>query len=130
MYLLERKNWFWNFVLMLAGQFFYPLALAHWMGLYKSSAWYSDYRYWMVAVLFCLFPVSILFGILAIQMTCTVARALNVPGKEIYGYPYAWIVCFIVPIIGWTLFWVLLIYLEVWIVVMLQKGEGEKFITK
>ena len=130
MRLLERKNWFWNFVFMLIGHFFYPLILAHWLGLYKSSAWYSDYRYWFIAVLFCVFPVTLLLFILALQMTATVACALNVPGKEIYRYPYAWILCFIVPVIGWALFLVLLIYLEVWIVVMLQKGEGEKFIAQ
>lgn len=130
MRLLKKKNWFFNLLFMCIGHIFYCLFLAKSMKLYKSSAWYSDYRYWFVAVLFFLFPVLVMFVIFALQMTCKVASALNVPGKEIYGYPYAWILCFIVPIVGWVLFLVMLIYLEVWIVVALVRGEGEKFLLK
>ena len=57
-----------------------------------------------------------------------VALKLNVPGKELYATPYTWIICVIVPVIGWILLIVMFIYLLVWTVVMLYKGEGEKYI--
>ena len=31
------------------------------------------------------------------------AKKLNVPGDEIYMTPYSWILCIIIPIIGWIL---------------------------
>jgi len=98
------------------------------MRLYNSEAWYADYRYWFVGVLFLFFPVSILFVVFWLQMACTVAIHLNVPGKEIYGFPYAWIVCLVLPIVGWTLLIVMLFYIVSWSIVMLACGEGEKYI--
>ncbi|MEI3499581.1 MAG: hypothetical protein V8Q71_03730 [Bacilli bacterium] len=41
--------------------------------------------------------------------------------------PYSWILCLVVPIVGWTLLIVMLIYIYVWPIVMIYKGEGEKY---
>ena len=59
-----------------------------------------------------------------------VAKKLNVPGSQIYALPYAWIICIIVPVVGWVLLIVMFIYLLVWPVVMLYRGEAEKYIEK
>ena len=128
MSLLKKENWFVNFLLMLITQGIYSFALANMLHLYKKDAWYHDYRYWMIAVLFFFFPVFLLLIVFMVQMLCTVASKLNVPGKEIYGYPYAWILCLIVPIVGWTLLIVMWIYLIVWTPIMLARGEGEIYL--
>ncbi len=126
--LLKRENWFVNLILMLLTQGFYTFALARMLNLYKKDAWYRDYRYWVIAILFFFFPIFLLLIVFLVQMLCTVASKLNVPGKEIYGYPYAWILCLIVPIVGWTLLIVMWIYLLVWTTVMLARGEGELYL--
>ena len=64
-----------------------------------------------------------------IQMECSVAKKLNVPGEKIYNTPYTWILCMIVPIIGWTLLIVMAIYVYIWPIVMLKNGEGEKYLV-
>ncbi len=128
MSLLKRENWFVNLVLLLITQGFYGFALAHFLNLYKKSAWYRNYLYWMVAALCFFFPVFLLLIIFMVQMLCSVALKLNAPGKEIYGYPYAWILCLIVPIVGWALLIVMWIYLLIWIIVAIAHGEGEAYI--
>ena len=65
-----------------------------------------------------------------IQILCEVAYKLNVPGKEIFLTPYSWIICLIVPIIGWILLIVMFLYLEIWTIVMLYRGSGNKFINE
>ena len=52
-------------------------------------------------------------------------QKLNVPGCEIYATPYSWILCLIVPVLGWILLAVMLIYLNVWIVSYLYQGKAE-----
>ncbi len=128
MSLLKRENWFVNLLLLLMTQGFYGFALAHFLKQYKKDAWYHDYRYWVAAVLCFFFPVLLLGIIFMVQMLSSVAVKLNVPGKEIYGYPYAWILCLIVPIVGWTLLIVMWIYILVWTSVSLAHGEGEAYI--
>ena len=45
---------------------------------------------------------------------------------ELYLSPYVWISLLIVPIIGWIIFAALLIYLTIWPIVMIYRGNGEK----
>ena len=66
--------------------------------------------------------------ILQIQLSCNVAAKLDVPGKEIYLSPYVWILCLVVPVIGWIMLMVMLLYIEIWTIVSLYKGNGEKYI--
>ena len=127
MSLLKKENWFVNLLLMILTQGFYIFILAYLLKVYKKDAWYANYRYWVGSVLFFFLPVFLLLLVFWVQTICMVASKLNVPGKEIYGYPYAWIVCLIVPIVGWALLLVMLIYIQVWIIVMLFKGEGKAY---
>ena len=76
-----------------------------------------------------LMPTMIMYIILDIQVMSQVAAKLNVPGKELYLSSYIWLICLIIPIIGWIMLIVMLIYLEVWPLVMLYRGEGEKYIS-
>lgn len=70
----------------------------------------------------------VLILVFTIQILCKTSAKLNVQGKEIYLSPYIWLLCIIIPIIGWIVFIVLVLYLEIFNIVMLYKGEGEKFI--
>lgn len=128
--LLKKENWVVNGILMVITEGIYVFVLAHLLNLYKKDTWYTNYWYWIGAALCFFVPVLVLFVIFLIQMLCAVAQKLNVPGKEIYGYPYAWIVCMIVPIIGWSLLLVMWLYLMVWIIVMLYRGEGSYYMEE
>lgn len=66
--------------------------------------------------------------IFMIQIMCLVASKLEIPGKEIYLSPYVWIMAIIIPFIGWICLIAMLIYLQIWIIIYLYKGKGEKFI--
>lgn len=127
--LLKKQNWFVNVLLICMSGGLYIFVLAYLLKIYQKNAWYANYRYWCIGALCLFFPIFIMLFIFYIQIFCKVASKLNVPGKEIYAYPYAWILCFIVPVIGWILWLVMLIYIQIWIFVMLAKGEGELYIT-
>lgn len=130
MSLLKKENWIVNLLLMVIGQNVYILVQAYLLKSFKKGAWYTQPIYWIVGVLCCFFPAVLMLYVLTIQMLCENAKKLNVPGESIYATPYTWIVCFIVPVLGWALLIVMMLYLLVWTVVMLKKGEGEKYINE
>lgn len=68
--------------------------------------------------------------VFTIQILCETASKLEVKGKEIYLSPFIWLLFIIVPIIGWVLFIVMVLYLEIFIIVSLYKGNGEKYLKK
>lgn len=127
MNLLKKEKWWVCLLLTLICQGLFPLILAHHLKVYDEDAWYYDWVYWFVAGVCFLFPLIIMAVIFIIQITCEVAKKLNVPGAEIYATPYSWILCIIVPIIGWSLLIVMYIYIIIWTIVMLAKGKGEEF---
>ena len=69
-----------------------------------------------------------MFYVFVIQILTRVCEKLEVPGSEIYTSPYSWLLCLIVPVIGWILFAVMLIYLEIFLIVSIYRGKGEKFV--
>ena len=69
-----------------------------------------------------------MIGVFVVQMTCEVAAKLDVPGSELYLSPYAWILCLIIPVIGWICFSVMMLYLTLWNIVMLNRGKAERYI--
>lgn len=75
-----------------------------------------------------LYGFGIVFTIFTIQILAKTAAALDVPGKEMYLSPYVWVLFVIVPIIGWILLVVMLIYINIWPLVMLYRGAGEKYV--
>lgn len=121
MQILKEQSWLFHLFLIIITGGLYFFILAHKLDLYNSEAWYADYRYWLCAVLCFFLPVILLLIIFMFQMACTVASTVNVPGKEIYRYPYAWILCLIIPVVGWSLFLVMTCYIAVWTPIMLHQ---------
>lgn len=129
MELLKKENWIVNLILLLLTQGLYIFVLAYNLKCYSKDAWYTKWPYWVFGGLCLFFPLLIMLEVFMIQMECSVAKKLNVPGEKIYNTPYTWILCMIVPIIGWTLLIVMAIYVYIWPIVMLKKGEGEKYLV-
>lgn len=80
-----------------------------------------------IAAIFFLIYTIIIFmvTIFQIQILAQVNAKLRTPGSEIYLSPYIWILGLIIPIIGWILLIVMYLYLQIWYLVMLYRGEGE-----
>jgi hypothetical protein len=71
-----------------------------------------------------------MYFVFQIEMQIKICEKLNVKGKEIYALPYPWILCLIVPILGWSTFIVMLLHITYYPAVMIQKGEGEKVLCQ
>ncbi len=98
----------------------YTFYIAYKLDLYDKDAWYSRWYYWVLSFILGIIPGLVMFLVFSIKMGCLVSEKLNVPGKEIYTLPYSWIICLIVPILGWTLFVILYIYVHIWYVFTLK----------
>lgn len=129
MKLLKKENGIANIILMVLTLGLYTFVLAHLVKAYEKDAWYTKWQYWSCACICLFFPVFIFFLVFSIQIMVKVASNLNVPGSSLYTSPYTWIICLVVPVLGWALLLIMLIYIYIWIFVMLFKGEGEKYIT-
>ncbi len=127
---LKKENWPISLILTICLQNFYSFVLAYALKLYDKNAWYYKWYYWFLGTICLVFPSLIMLLVFSIQIMVLVADKLNVPGREIYAIPYTWILCIIIPVVGWVLLIVMIIYLLVWPVVMLYRGEGEKYIEK
>lgn len=128
MNLLKRKNWWICALFQIVTFGLFTFVLASYLNVYDEDAWYQDWRYWFFAGLCFVFPIIIVALVFGVQIVCQMAAKLEVPGNEIYATPYSWIICIIVPVIGWVLLLVMYIYIMLWSIVMLAKGIGEKFI--
>lgn len=84
---------------------------------YKKDAWYYKWQYWTIATLCLIFPVFIMAFVFLIQTLCGLASKLKVSGSTIYNTPYSWILCIIVPLVGWVLFIVMFIYINVFSII-------------
>ena len=127
MVFLKKQNWFLALIMTLLTQGLFGVILGYFLKSFKKGAWYTKWQYWVFGAVCLIFPVFILALVLIIQITCDVADKLNVPGSKIYNSPYSWILCLIVPIVGWILLVVMYLYVNIWPVVMIYKGEGEKY---
>jgi len=128
MNLLERKyGWFWLVLTIVTGGAS-TIALAVLTNSISEKAWYMNWKYWVIGSICLLYPFFIMASIFLIQMACQVAAKLDVPGKELYLSPYIWLLCIIVPVIGWIMLIVMTLYIEIWTIVALFKGNGEKYI--
>ena len=127
MKILKQENWWVWLLLFIFSQGASTFVLGALLDVYDKNAWYTKWYYWLIGLVCFVFPITVMIFVLLIQILCLTAAKLNVPGKEIYLSPYTWIVCLIVPIIGWIIFIVMLLYLEIWTIVMLYRGAGEKY---
>lgn len=127
MNILKRENWWvWLLVMLFSGGAG-VIVLAALLDCYDKDAWYAKPKNWIIAAVCFIFPAFIMLGVFMIQMLCQVSAKLEVPGSELYLSPYVWLVFLIVPILGWIFFYVILMYLNIWNIVMLYKGAGEKY---
>lgn len=124
--LLKKENWWLCLFLNIITFGVFYLALAKFLDCYEKDAWYTKWQYWVFGTICCIFPVFIMLVIFVIEMNCKVATKLKVPGGEIYNTPYTWILCFIIPVLGWTLLIIMNIYIFLWPIAKLARGYGEK----
>lgn len=130
MNLLKKENWWVWLILTLYSQGVSTIVLGAMTGVFTKKAWYANWKNWVIGLVCLIFPALIMAYIFLIQITCQTAAKLDVPGKEVYLSPYIWILCIIIPIFGWMLMFIMLIYLEIYTIVMLYRGAGEKYILK
>ena len=125
---LKKSNFIVSLLFSLGLNDIFILVLADELKLYDKNAWYMKWYYWVIGIICFFVPVLVMLMIFELQMLTAAAKKLNVAGSEIYATPYSWILLIIIPIIGWILLLVMYIYLNVWILVKLFKGEGEKYL--
>lgn len=95
--------------------------VAYKLNLYEEKTWYSRWYYWILGFLFGIIPGLLMLFIFSVKIGTIVSAKLNVPGKELYLLPYPWIICAIIPILGWVIFIILYIYTHFWYVFYLEK---------
>lgn len=128
MKILKKENWWvWLLLLFFSGGTS-NVVLGALLDVYDKNAWYAKPKNWLIGFLCFVFPLAIMIIVFQIEIMCKVNAKLKTPGSELYLSPYIWLSLVIVPIFGWILFFVLLIYLSVWHIVMLYRGNGEKYI--
>lgn len=128
MNLLKKENWWVWLLLMLTAGSIGTIVLGALLDVYDKNAWYAKWKNWVIGLVLFIFPAMIMLTIFSIQISVLVAMKLNVQGKEIYGTPYIWILCIIVPIIGWLSMGAMMLWINVNILVSLYNGEGENYI--
>lgn len=79
-----------------------------------ENVWYRKWYLWFLGFILGIIPGLIMFLVFYIKIGCDVSKKLNVPFDRFYSYPYVWLLCLIVPIVGWSLFIVLNIYVHTW----------------
>lgn len=129
MSLLKKEYWFICMILNIMTFGSFNIIIAYSLDLYHKDAWYFQKWYWILAFLCLIFPIFLMFIVFSVQSLVLVSKKMKIPGEEIYAIPYSWILCLIVPILGWILLAVMLIYLNVWIIIRLYQGEGEKYVS-
>lgn len=125
--LLKKENWWVWLLLTLFFSGSNQIILGVLLNLIDKKAWYTKWYVWAIGLLL-IFPICIMIYVFLIDMTSKAAAKLNIKGKEYYLSPYIWIILIIIPIIGWIVFIILYLYLNIAIIVKLYKGEGEKYI--
>ncbi len=130
MSLLKKENWLVYAFVMFVSQGLVTFVLAKDMGLYDKEAWYHKWYYWVLGTVLFIYPVVIMFFVFQIQMQIKICEKLNVKGFELYGKPYPWILSLIVPILGWSIFIVMLLHITYYPAVMIYKGEGDLYLSK
>lgn len=128
MKLLKKENWWiWLLLALFTGSAS-MIVIGALLDCFDKKAWYANYKNWLIGFLCFFLPGIIMIYVFFVQLLAEIAAKLEVPGKELYLSPYVWILCIIVPIIGWIMLAVMLLYLQIWILVSLYRGNGEKYI--
>jgi uncharacterized membrane protein YhaH (DUF805 family) len=129
MKILKRENWWIWLILMFVSNGVSNIVLGALLDVFDKNAWYAKWQYWVIGLLCFIFPFFIMMTVFVIQILALTAAKLKVPGSELYLSPYIWILCLIIPVIGWIMIPIMLLYLQIWIIVMLFEGKGEEYIN-
>lgn len=128
MKILKQENWWIWLLLLFFSEGTSLFVLGALLDVYDKNAWYAKWQYWVIGILLFLMPAFIMFTVFTLEILCKVAGKLAVPGSEFYLSPYIWILLLIIPIFGWILFIVWVLYLQIMIIIRLYKGAAEQYI--
>ncbi|MCM1370523.1 MAG: hypothetical protein NC181_01335 [Clostridium sp.] len=128
MKILKRENWWIWLLLMLFSSGSDTFVLGALLDTYRSNAWYRKWYYWVLGLVFIL-PFIAMISAFYVEILCKSASKLNVAGKELYLSPYTWILCIIIPILGWIFAFIMLIYIKIDMLYRLYLGDAEKYIN-
>lgn len=128
MNILKKENWWVWLLLFLFSGGASMIVLGALLNLYNKNEWYAKLKYWIIGVIL-IIPFSIMITVFNLEITSKTAAKLDVKGSEYYLSPYIWIILLIIPIIGWIIFVILVLYLNICILINLSKGKAEKYIN-
>lgn len=128
MKILKKENWWIWLLLFIFGNGTNNILLGALLDVYNKDAWYTKWQYWLLGFSCFFLPFFIMLTIFYIQINCQVCAKLKVPGKEVYLSPYIWLLLLIIPVIGWIFLVIMIIYTSIWPIVMLYRGQGERYI--
>ena len=125
MNIYKKENWLIILFLNILTFGLFTFYVAKKLNVYEKEAWYSNKDFWILGFLCGIIPGIVMFFIFYIKVGCLVSKKLLVPFDTLYSYPYFWIVSLIIPVIGWTLFIIMFIYVHFWYIFYLKKGNRE-----
>lgn len=128
MSLLKRENWWIWLLLFIFSGGTSEILLGALLDVFNKDAWYTKWYIWVIGLILIL-PFAVMVFAFYIDILTKSAAKLEIYGSDYYLSPYVWIILIIIPIIGWIIFGVLYIYLNVKILIELNKGKGEKYIS-
>ena len=128
MKILKRENWWAWLLMLLFSNGTSSIVLGALLDVYDKDSWYANKKNWIIGFCCFIIPGIIMLTVFLVQIVVLTADKLKVKGSEYYLSPYVWLLLMIVPIIGWSLLILLILYLEIWTIVALYKGEAEKYI--
>lgn len=128
MNLLKRENWWVWLLLFLFSGGSSTITLAALLNVLDKNAWYAKWYIWVIGFVLVI-PFVFMVYILLIEMVSKCSAKLDIKGSEYYLSPYVWIILIIIPIVGWIAFIALFLYLNIKILIELNKGKGEKYIS-
>lgn len=126
--LLRKENWWIWLIIYLFGQGVGVFLLAYFLKIFDKNKWYAKWQNWLIAGLCCIFPIFIMLAVFTIQLRIETAKKLDVPGSEIYGSVYTWILCLVIPIFGWIAISIMSVYVDIATIIALYRGNGEKYL--
>lgn len=126
--ILKKQNWWIWLLLMFFSGGSDTFVLGALLDCYDKNAWYAKGKNWLLGFLCFIIPGLIMVAIFHLQILCQTAAKLGVKGTELYLSSYIWLICLIVPIVGWIAFIAMFIYLHIYILVALHDGNAEKYI--
>ena len=128
MKILKKENWWIWLLLLFFSSGSSPIVLGALLDVFDKDAWYAKLKNWIIGLILIL-PFPIMTVTLTLEILCKVSAKLEVKGYDYYLSPYVWIMLIIIPVIGWIGFIALFLYLNVFILINLYKGKGEKYIS-